>query len=258
MPTFRIRERTCPSGFKSCSFRIAGAGCASRGLSAFLKKEKCQQHAECLRNDGRERGAHGTHGEGTDQNIVQNDIDDAGGEDEDHRTFRVAQSAEDAADDVIGSDKGDADEADQDIPARLFKSFRRCGKDPQNRVSCENQQRGDQHREDGKNGDCGADIPPGLPRVLCADRVSDRYGRAHRESDNNDCQHMHQLGADGDSRDRGSAVEPARDEQIRQTVEGLQKAGDQVWNGEVQQISEDTAAGQITSFQGCPHFRSCP
>ena len=64
--------------------------------------------------------------------------------------------------------------------------------------------------------------------VFCAYRLRDGYRRAHRKPHEHDRQHMHHLRADGHRRRRLHARVLSDDEQIRHTVERLQKIGQQI------------------------------
>ena len=121
------------------------SGLCASGTQSIFQKEQSQQYTQRLCDDCREGGAHRPHGEGADQNIVQDDIDDTGGEDENHRALRVTQSAEDAADHVVGGDEGNADKADQNVLPGLCEGLRRRGQNAQNRIPRENEQDGDHY-----------------------------------------------------------------------------------------------------------------
>ena len=56
------------------------------------------------------------------QKKIQKYIDDACNQDEQQRAFGIAQTAEDAADAIVGSDKNHASGADADIGDRLLQS----------------------------------------------------------------------------------------------------------------------------------------
>ena len=82
-------------------------------------------------------------------------------------------------------------------------------------------------------------------RLSRADGAAYIDGGAHGKADDDDGQHVHELASDGDRRDDCGAVELSCDEKVRETVEGLEKAGDHVGNGEADQGTEYIPSGEI-------------
>ena len=76
------------------------------------------------------------------------------------------------------------------------------------------------------------------------DGSSDQHGASHGKTYDHNCQHVHQLASDGDSRDGSGSVELSRDEKIRETVKGLQKAGDQEGDREAEKGAENAVLGE--------------
>ena len=72
-------------------------------------------------------GADGAQMHGSHEEKVQTDVDNAGHSDEVHGTFAVPQSPEDGAEDVVGRNERDADEADREIGHGALHRLRRGG-----------------------------------------------------------------------------------------------------------------------------------
>ena len=181
----------------------------------------------------------------------------AGDGDEVHGTLAVAHAAEDGAEDIIGRDERDAAEADGQIGGRAVDGLGRRRHDSRDGADEQEQHRRQRKRNDGKQRDGIASGLCGLRPVARPDGAGDGDGRAHGESHEHDRQHVHDLRADGDRSRRGDAPVLADDEQVGHAVERLQEIGEQIGQGEADNVAENAAGGQIL-FHGNSSFSRPP
>ena len=200
---------------------------ARDGDSAFAARydEERERYARGLRERRRERRALRPHAEASDEKIVERDVRGAGGGYEVHRAFRVAEAAEYRADYVVGGDEGDAREADFEVGRRAAHGVRGRGHDGDDFIREREEHDCERKRERHEERDGVAYSAGGAPAVSRADRAPYRDGRAHREADYHDGQHVHHLRAYRDCRDVRDAAELSRDEEVRHSVERLQEVG---------------------------------
>ena len=85
----------------------------------------------------------------------------------------------------------------------------------------------------------------GLLLVPGAQGAGDGDGAAQGEAGDDDDHHVHDLAADGNAGNRGGAIVLAGDEKVRHAVEGLEKAGSQVGNGEFHHLREQGSPGEV-------------
>ena len=191
------------------------------------------------------------------EEIVQRDIRRAGDGDEVHGTLAVAHAAEDGAEDIIGRDERDAAEADGQIGGRAVDGLGGRGHDSRDGADEQEQDRRQRERHDSKQCDGIAGGLCGLRPVARPDGAGDGDRGAHGESHEHDCQHVHDLRADGDRSRRGDALILADDEQVGHAVERLQEIGKQIGQGEADNVAEYAAGGQIL-FHGNSSFSRPP
>ena len=183
---------------------------------------------------------HGAH-----EQVIQTDIGHAGHGDEVHGAFGVAQATEDGADDIIGGDKGDADEADSQISRRARDRLGGSGHDVHNRMHQQDQHHRERHRQGEEQGDRVADMDSRPLFVVGAHRLTNADGGAHGQAYDHDGEHMHDLRADGDSSSAGCPLELTDDEQVRHAIQGLQEIGQQIRQGEKHNILKHTSCCEV-------------
>ena len=200
---------------------------AARGCLPDADERK--RHRRGLRHDRRERCTRCAQLHWPHEEEIEQDVEGTGHGDEEHRTAAVTHAAENRAQDVVCDDKGDAGEADAEVREGPRDGFGRCRQQLDDRL-CESEQgTGGQHGDHCEEGDRVPDGASDAVFVLCTDETPDRNGGAHGEADDHDGHHVHDLRTDRNRRDDISAIEAARDEQIREPVERLQEVAEKVW-----------------------------
>ena len=228
-----------------------------RDHAAFSDGKQRDEEAERLRERRAEGSPGGAHVQRAHEEIVQRDIRRAGDGDEVHGTLAVAHAAEDGAEDIIGRDERDAAEADGQIGGRAVDGLGGRGHDSRDGADEQEQDRRQRERHDSKQCDGIAGGLCGLRPVARADGAGDGDRGAHGESHEHDCQHVHDLRADGDRSRRGDALVLADDEQVGHAVERLQEIGKQIGQREADNVAENAAGGQIL-FHGNSSFSRPP
>ena len=103
-----------------------GAAGQGKGCQFPMEVEKGKDHAYHFTGKGAPGSAGGAHVEGTDEKVVQKDIDYAGNGNEGHRCFCVSHAPEKAAHCVIQHNEGHSGKADGQVGSGIFQRFRRC------------------------------------------------------------------------------------------------------------------------------------
>ena len=202
------------------------------------QKNQGQKYRHGLRTDGRDGCAGRPHAEGTDEKVVESDVDKACDRHEDHRAFGIAKSPENAADHVVGRDEGNADEADHKVIFGLLEGLRRHCQNTQDPVREDQKYHGQYGGKARKERRGIADKAGRLALRTRADGPADAHRGAHGQADDHNRQHVHDLTADCHGRHRRGAIKLPCDEQIRHAIEGLQKAGDQIGDRKLHHLSE--------------------
>ena len=206
--------------------------------------EQGQHHAAPLGNDSSQGRTHGSQGHGADEQPVQNHVDDPGGGHKVHGALGVPLPPEHAADHIIGRNEGDAGKADGEIAAGLAEGFGGGGEQGENALCRQQQQDCSPHGEEGKEGNGAADGFLCPPLVPGPHRPADGYGGSHGKAHDDHREHVGHLAAHGDGGDGVRPVVPPGDEEISQTVKGLQKAGEEIGEGKAQHILEYASLGE--------------
>ena len=92
---------------------------------SFFHHKKGHAHTDCLGEGGSKCRAHRSQVKRSHEKVVQHNIYSAGHGDKVHGTFGISQAAENRADDIVGSDKRNAEKADYQITNRSLHSFLR-------------------------------------------------------------------------------------------------------------------------------------
>lgn len=203
--------------------------------------EQGDDNRDALRDDRRDGRTLRPHADCAEKDVVEHDVQHAGDGDEVHRTARVTESAEDGRNDVVGRNQRDAKRAVIKVIVRASDSFLRRGHDgdemrqQRDHDGCERDGDAEEQR------DRVADGARDRRLVARTDRARNRDRRAHREADDDDRHHVHDLAADGDGRDARRSLELADDEEI----------------GQFQGASgENTKSDRESRIRGCS-FRCC-
>ena len=115
------KDAACP--FLSGDKRAAGQG---EGRQLPIEVDEGKDHAHHFTGKGAPGSAGGAHVEGTDEKVVQKDVDYAGNGNEGHRCFCVSHAPEKAAHCVIQYNEGHSGKADGQVGSGIFQRFRRC------------------------------------------------------------------------------------------------------------------------------------
>ena len=214
--------------------------------------KECRRDADRLGNGGAQRGADRPQPQHTDEQVIQPDIGRAGHRDEVHGASAIPQAPVDGAEDIVGGDEGDADEADGEIGDGPFHRLLRGGHDRHDGPHQKQQSYRKDERYSREQRDGIADIGGGPLAVPRADGVPDADGGAHGKSHQHHGEHMHHLAADRDRRSAGDPFVLADDEQIRHAVEGLQKVRKQVRQRKAEDAFPYAAGGEIAFHCDAP------
>ena len=216
--------------------------------------DQSNDHADALRN-GCAQGSPGrAQAQSSHEENVQADVGRAGDGDEIHGAFRVAHAAEDGADDIIGGDAGNAQEADGEILRRPHHGLRRGGHDGHDGIYKPQQHQRQDHGQGQKDGRRAAHGVGGPLALLAAHGLGDGDGGTHGQPHQHDGDHVHDLAADGDGRRAGYALKLADDEQVGHAVQRLQKIRQQIGQGKQQDIPQNAAGGEVTFHRPRPSF----
>ena len=156
-----------------------------------------EDDAERLGQDGRNGGAGCAHPQAGDEEEIAEDVEDGGDEHGDEGHLRVADAAEDAAQQVVGDDEDRARTADADVGDRLCRGFGGGVERGRHGTGQRLHQHGEHQPQEGEKEDRSADdraavslfaAAHGLPQQDSGTRrkLGDDHGDAH-----------HHLGADG-------------------------------------------------------------
>ena len=107
---------------------------------------------------------------------------------------------------------------------------------------CEQQQ---QDGNPGKEGYGVARRPTRHAPVTGAHASADGDGRTHRQACNHHCQHVHDLGSHGNSRNGVCAAVLSGDEQIRHAIECLKETAEKIRKRKPQKVSKHAPLSQI-------------
>ena len=178
-----------------------------------------------------------------DQEQVAGDVTDAGDGDCDQGGDRVADPAENAADEVIGDDHEHACPADPDIGRGEGEGLRRGVHDLGDEAGAGHAQGGEDDTDAGEEDDAGADGRPALFRLAAPDLLAQQDRRAHGEAGHQVGQGQHDLRPCCDGRDVGRHLggvgEASDDHEIDCAVHRLQEEGRQDRQGKLHQGQED-------------------
>ena len=220
--------------------------------AAMTDVPKRDDDADALRDDGRDGRALWPHAEEAQERVIEHDVQHAGDGDEIHRAARVTEPAEDGRDDVICRDERDAERTIIQVVIRADDSFfrrRHDGDDVRQEHHHDRRER-DRHAEEQR--DRVADGTRRRLHVAPADSTRDRDRRPHGEADDDDGHHVHDLTADGHSRDARRALELADDEEIGHAVERLQEIREEVWQREIHDVLRDAAGCHVLGQKNTP------
>lgn len=168
--------------------------------------------------------------EQADEQVIQRDIDDAGQRDKIHRGFGIAQTSENGTDDIVRRDERNSQKTYRQIARRSVNRLFRRGHGMNDQTDGQDQNGGQRDGQSHKQRRGVADVKSRAFFFVRADRLRDTDGGAHRQTDDHDCQHMHDLRSDGHGRNGGDGIVLADDKQVGHTVKRLQKVGNEIGN----------------------------
>ena len=225
------------------------AACDRDARTAPPDVEKRNDDRNALRDDRRDGRAFRPHANRAEEDIVEHDVQHAGDGDEVHRTARVAEPAENRRNDVVCGNQRNAERAVIEVVMRANDGLLRRRHDgDEMRQQCDHNSRerdGDAEEQRDRVADGARD----RHLVARTDRARNRDRRAHREADDDDRHHVHDLAADRDGRDARRAPKLADDEEIGHAVERLEKIRNQIGNREYEDVLSDTASREVSCQQ---------
>lgn len=160
---------------------------------------KGYQNAHRLGQDSSQSRTGSAHVEGTDQQIVESNIDRTGDGDKIHRAFRISESAKDRADNIVSRNERNADKTDRQISSSSGNRFCRGGHCRNNGPYAQKQDCSGSNGQNEKQDDRIADSCGRILLLFCTDSLAYHNGRSHCQSYDHYCRHMHDLTADRDS-----------------------------------------------------------
>lgn len=236
------KERLHAEGIEGEGFPREGKAKAGAG-----EVQEAEEDGGGLGKDGGCGCSGGPQCHGTDEEIVEEEIDETGESDKVHRRPCIAKSAEDGGEDIIGDDEGDACKADEKVRPCILPCFHRGLQPSEDGIDRKEEEHGADEAEEGKEQHRASNEAGGLLRSAAAHRAADGDGRSHGKPDDDDGQHVHQLASDGNGRDRCGAIEETCDEEVGHAVECLQKTGEKVRDGESHHLGKQRPLGKIDS-----------
>ena len=222
-----------------------GAAGQGEGRQLPIEVDEGKDHAHHFTGKGAPGGAGGAHVEGTDEKVVQKDVDYAGNGNEGHGGFCVSHAPEKAAHCVIQYNEGHSGKADGQVGSGIFQCFRRCLQQLQNEGHGEKEESSEYKGEGDEKGGGASHEAESFFFIFCAQGPGDGNGAADGEACNHDDDHVHHLAADGYAGNGGGAIVLAGNEKIRHAVEGLEEAGCQIRNGKAHHFGKKGSSGQI-------------
>src|SRR5574344_1139360 len=190
---------------------------------ALAYNENRDEYADCLRQNGSDcRSCSAQMKYGHKQQVAEY-VEYTRDCDGDERHVRVADAAENAAENVVRGNKDSSCTADADVCCRLTECLRRRMHQACERFGTEYRADGEYCRYDKKEADAAADCSARIVRIIPSDCLSDKNGDAHGKPGYSigKCCHKHAAGCDAG--DIGSRCELSDDEQIDTAVHCLQK-----------------------------------
>ena len=209
------------------------------------QRQESHPHAQSLGCHRSQSCTCGPHGEGTDEHIIQHNVEHTGDGHKVHGALCIPQSPEDAADDIVGNDERNPRKADKQIPPGLLIRLRRYSQKQENPVQSQQKQHRRPRCRRRKQGHGIPDAPRRSRTILCPHRMADRYRGTHRKAHDDYGQHVHYLASHRHGGDGACPVVLPGDEHVRQTVKGLQEARHQIRPGKPQKYSRNISLCQI-------------
>ena len=207
--------------------------------------QKRQDHAHRLRPDGGDGGARHVHIQHRHQHKVAHDVDHAGDAHEQKRQPRVAQAAEDAADQVVEHYEYASHAADADV---LRRQLHRLGRRlHQHRdLLRKDDQRHRQHRRYHQEKRYRPPDQPADALVLPLTQVAaDENHHTRRQLAEDKGDQVHDAAARGYARYARVGAEMAHHQHVHGAVHGLQDLCPQYGNHKLHHLAKDAAAGKI-------------
>ena len=191
------------------------------GEPAAADDEQRQHDADRLRRDRGDRRAGGAEAEDRDEQKIARNVQNAGKGDGQKRHFRVADAAENTADQVIGDDEHRAAGADRDIADGAGEGLLRRAHHAREGIGGKEHDDARRDREHGEEPDAGADDLSRVLALACADPAPDEHGQTHRKAHDDDRDRVHDLRAGRDGGDVRGACKLPDNEQIDRAVHRL-------------------------------------
>lgn len=157
----------------------------------------------------------------------------------------VPHATENGTDHIVRRDEGNADKADCQIVDGAVNSVCRGGHEGRNGLYQGHQNNGEHYGNSHKDSNGIANACGGFLFVIAADGLADKNRGTHGKTHDHDGEHVHDLGADGNSGRIRNATELADDVQVSHSIQGLQQIGKEIRQRENQNVLKYAATGQI-------------
>ena len=149
----------------------------NQNLHLLLDKPDTEQHGDSLREPGSNARTLYAQSHAENQNAIENDVDDRGGNEEIERLFRVAQGANLTGEQVVGDGKRNRRKLQHQEDVGIIEHLLRRIHQVQNLSAEDAGKKGDDHGKADGNTDAVAYVSPHLGIILGAESLGDRDGK---------------------------------------------------------------------------------